>query len=135
MDKDGAKASSYIDLTSLFKAVHQNIEKIPIKKCFEEFTKMQTLDENNLYKCPKCKQNIAANNKIELYQLPNILIIQLKRFEKGQKMKTFIDFPLEDLDISQFLSKSSPNISQQLINYDLFAVSNHYGELEFGHYY
>ena len=49
-------------------------------------------------------------------------------------MKTFIDFPLEDLDISQFLSKSSPNISQQLINYDLFAVSNHYGELEFGHY-
>ena len=123
-----------IDLTSLFKAVHQNIEKIPIKKCFEEFTKMQTLDENNLYKCPKCKQNIAANNKIELYQLPNILIIQLKRFEKGQKMKTFIDFPLEDLDISQFLSKSSPNISQQLINYDLFAVSNHYGELEFGHY-
>ena len=121
------------NLISVFKTAHQEIEKISIDKCFEEFTKIQTLDENNLYNCPKCKQNIAANNSIELYKIPNILIIQLKRFKNGQKIKTFIDFPIRNLDISPFISQSSPNFSTK-IKYDLFAVSNHYGELEFGHY-
>ena len=88
------------DLISLFKTFNENIERISINKCFEEFTKIQTLDENNLYKCPKCKLSIAANNKIELYKIPKILIIQLKRFENGQKIKTFIEFPIKNLDIS-----------------------------------
>ena len=127
-------AYNKIDLSNLFKHAHQNIEKISINKCFEEFTKVQTLDENNLYKCPKCKENIAARNKIELYKIPKILIIQLKRFENGQKIKTFIDFPIKNLDISSFISNSSQHISTPTIKYDLFAVSNHYGELEYGHY-
>ena len=122
------------DLCPLFKSAHQNFEKISINKCFEEFTKLQTLDENNLYKCPKCKESIAAKNKIELYQIPKILIIQLKRFENGQKIKTFIDFPLKNLDISPFMSPSSPTCSDSNYKYDLFAISNHYGELEYGHY-
>ena len=123
------------DLTAEFKNLNQNIERISINKCLEEFTKIQTLDENNLYKCPKCHENIAANNKIELYQIPKILIIQLKRFENAQKIKTFIDFPIKNLDISQFISQSSNYFENNtLIKYDLFAVSNHYGELEYGHY-
>ena len=85
-----------IDLCHLFKLAHQNIEKISINKCFEEFTKVQTLDENNLYKCPKCKENIAAKNKIELYKIPKILIIQLKRFENGQKKKNLYRFPYQE---------------------------------------
>ena len=127
-------AYNKIDLSNLFKHAHQNIEKISINKCFEEFTKVQTLDENNLYKCPKCKENIAARNKIELYKIPKILLIQLKRFENGQKIKTFIDFPIKNLDISSFISNSSQHYSTPTIKYDLFAVSNHYGELEYGHY-
>ena len=123
-----------IDLSPLFKVAHQNFEKISINKCFEEFTKVQTLDENNLYMCPKCKIDIAAKNKIELYKIPKILIIHLKRFENGQKIKTFIDFPINNLDISPFISRSSPHHSNPSIKYDLFAVSNHYGELEYGHY-
>ena len=123
-----------IDLCPLFRIAHQNIEKISINDCFEEFTKLQTLDENNLYRCPKCKENIAANNKMELYKIPKILIIQLKRFENGQKIKTFIDFPIKNLDITQYISQSSPHFSSPSMKYDLFAVSNHYGELEYGHY-
>ena len=122
------------DLCSLFRIAHQNIEKISINDCFEEFTKLQTLDENNLYRCPKCKENIAANNKMELYKIPKILIIQLKRFENGQKIKTFIDFPIKNLDITQYISQYSPHFSSPSMKYDLFAVSNHYGELEYGHY-
>ena len=122
------------DLCPLFKVVHQNFEKISINKCFEDFTKEQTLDENNLYTCPNCENKIAAKNKIELYKIPKILIIHLKRFENGQKIKTFIDFPVNGLDISPFISRSSPHHSNPSIKYDLFAVSNHYGELEYGHY-
>lgn len=95
---------------------------------------MKILDEKNLDKCPNCEENIATRNKIELYKPPKILMIQLKRFEKGKKIKTFIDFPIKNLDISLFISNSSKYYSTYPVKYDLFAVSNHSGELENGHY-
>jgi len=126
-----------IDLCDIFKPAHriiENLEKISINKCFEEFTKVKILDEKNLDKCPNCEENIATRNKIELYKPPKILMIQLKRFEKGKKIKTFIDFPIKNLNISLFISNSSKYYSTYPIKYDLFAVSNHSGELENGHY-
>jgi len=58
----------------------------------------------------------------------------LKRFSYKNKywrdkLDTLIDFPLENLDLSPYrLCQSSCAV------YDLFAVSNHYGELGGGHY-
>ena len=45
-------------------------------------------------------------------------------------MDDMIDYPIEGLDMSKHIlnSKGEPQI------YDLFAVSNHYGSLNFGHY-
>ena len=70
------------------------------------------------------------------------MIISLKRFKTsrtskygfggGQKLDTLVDFPLEHLDMAPFVlskkQKSAPLI------YDLFAVSNHFGSVGFGHY-
>ena len=124
-----------IDLWPFFQKMYDNyFGKISIDKCFEEFTKEEEFDADNLWKCSKCHNSIPAKNKIEIYQTPKILIIQLKRFKNDEKIKTFVEFPLTNLDISRFVSHNKSKYNGLNKKYDLFAVANHYGELEYGHY-
>lgn len=52
----------------------------------------------------------------------------------GQKIDIDIDFPLESLDLTKHvIGKQHQEDGQKLI-YDLYAVSNHYGNMGFGHY-
>lgn len=48
---------------------------------------------------------MEATKKLELYRLPKILVIALKRFKNRNyyrdKNGAFVDFPMQDLDISQ----------------------------------
>ena len=124
-----------IDLWYFFQKMYDNyFGKISIDKCFEEFTKEEEFDADNLWKCSKCHNNIPAKNKIEIYQTPKILIIQLKRFKNNEKINTFVEFPLTNLDISRFVSHNKSKYNGLNKKYDLFAVANHYGGLEYGHY-
>ena len=102
---------------------------IKLEKLFEEYSKEEKLDKENKYKCENCKEELEANKKIEIYHIPKILIIHLKRFNNNKKINTFIEFPLTDLNINPFI-KSSDTVSK----YDLFGVINHFGSLEYGHY-
>ena len=122
-----------INLTDICDEIYQKSknEKISIEKCFEEFSKEEKLDRDNLWKCPNCNQSLQANKKIELYNTPKILIIHLKRFDNNKKINTLIDFPLTNLDLKKYLSnKNIVNHSK----YNLFGVINHFGSLEYGHY-
>ena len=128
-------SSENLDLFSFFQKIYENyFEKIDLDKCFEEFSREEIFDNDNLWKCSKCNQNIAAKNKIEIYQIPKILIIQLKRFENNQKIENIVEFPIKNLDISKFVSPSKSKNVKIPKKYDLFAVANHYGRLEYGHY-
>ena len=71
-----------------------------------------------------------ANKKIELYNLPKILIIHLKRFNNNRKINTLINFPLENLSLDNYINKLKKGNNK----YDLFGVINHYGNLSYGHY-
>ena len=67
---------------------------------------------------------------MELYKLPKILILHLKRFKIEtiiKKNTAKINFPEEGLDMSPFF-QGEDGI------YDLFAVINHYGNVGYGHY-
>lgn len=46
------------------------------------------------------------------------------------KLETYVDFPIEGLDLSKYILSSSG----EALVYDLFAVSNHFGSTGFGHY-
>jgi ubiquitin carboxyl-terminal hydrolase 4/11/15 len=107
-----------------------NSAHINIYDCFEQLTKPERLDEQNEWYCPKCKQFQRANKKIDIYKTPNILIIQLKRFNNRRKIDTTVDFPINNLDISKYvISKNNDELK-----YDLFAIGNHFGSMGFGHY-
>ena len=62
-----------------------------------------------------------------------MLIINLKRFRGTQsKQNTLVNFPKDGLDMSEFVV-SRDNPPHRPV-YDLFAVSNHIGQLSAGHY-
>jgi ubiquitin C-terminal hydrolase len=84
--------------------------------------------------CPKCKDFRVSLKKIEIWKVPNILVVHIKRFmytkTKRGKIRTRLDFPMRDWNLSKLISgeQKHPPI------YDLFAVCNHEGTLGQGHY-
>ncbi|ELK17027.1 Ubiquitin carboxyl-terminal hydrolase 11 [Pteropus alecto] len=88
--------------------------------------------------CPSCKQHQLATKKLDLWKLPETLIIHLKRFSytkfSREKLDTLVEFPIRDLDFSEFVIKPQNESAPELYKYDLIAVSNHYGGLRDGHY-
>eukprot|EP01132_Coremiostelium_polycephalum_P003176 gene3176-3975_t len=108
--------------------------EINLNDCFSLFTKSEKLGPNDTWYCPQCKEHIeGSNKKLEIWKTPKILIIHLKRFyfyQRHEKINAYIDFPLDNLDLSKWvLNKSGvPPI------YQLYAVSNHMGNMGTGHY-
>jgi ubiquitin carboxyl-terminal hydrolase 4/11/15 len=111
---------------------NERADGIEVIECFKNFIKLETLETNNEWFCPDCKNHVKATKKMEIFNSPNILIIHLKRFKNTSKIDTLVKFPLEDLDISDFVINKK-NGEEKFI-YDLFAVANHFGSINFGHY-
>ena len=84
---------------------------------------------------------MQATKTLELYRVPKVLIISLKRFKAsksrygfgGQKIDTLVDFPLEGLDMRPFVLMPEQRNSDNLL-YDCFGISNHFGGVGGGHY-
>lgn len=106
-----------------------------------------------------CKQHLPPLKKMDIWAAPDVLLIHLKRFQytQGQyyvhrdKISDVVDFPVDGLDLTQFVKGNNTIINSldPLINghhvlgpidepappiYDLYAVSHHSGSLHGGHY-
>ncbi|XP_034152468.1 ubiquitin carboxyl-terminal hydrolase 8 [Esox lucius] len=108
--------------------------KCSLQDCLKLFSKEEKLSENNKVFCRHCKAHRDSTKKLEIWKVPPIVLVHLKRFSyEGrwkQKLQTTVDVPLENLDLSQYVI--GPRTS--LKRYNLFGVSNHYGGLDGGHY-
>ncbi|XP_075714166.1 ubiquitin carboxyl-terminal hydrolase 8 [Rhinoderma darwinii] len=107
--------------------------KCSLQDCLKSFSKEEKLTDNNRFFCSNCKTRRDSMKKIEIWKLPPVLLVHLKRFSYDgrwkQKLQTCVDFPLEHLDLSQYVI--GPKTFKR---YSLFGVSNHYGGLDGGHY-
>jgi ubiquitin C-terminal hydrolase len=98
----------------------------------------EILKGNDKWYCGKCKQHVVATKKMEIWSCPDYLIIHLKRFSHsrgmfgGRKINNLIQFPLEGLDLTNYLLNNKETNKKTI--YDLYAVSNHFGSLNGGHY-
>ena len=83
--------------------------------------------------CPACKKHQQATKKFDLWSLPSILVISLKRFSYNRywrdKLDTQVEFPTASLDMAPYVI----NANHGPAIYDLIAVSNHYGGMGGGH--
>jgi ubiquitin C-terminal hydrolase len=110
-----------------------------------------TLQEN--YKCHNCDKFVVAFKKMEINKFPQILAINLKRFRydnlgnfgrvrvsrrndfgayngssfSGEKNECFVEFSIHNLDLTKYNKGNK-------LSYELFAVCNHSGKLDSGHY-
>ena len=51
------------------------------------------------------------------------------------KLDEQVDYPLNDLDMTPYVINAKNGLNEDVqLMYDLYAVSNHYGSLSFGHY-
>jgi len=133
MEEEAKKVENLLEYVNIdFKVSKEKTNKnLDVLDCFKNFVKLEKLEANNEWYCPHCKNHVRATKKMEIYNAPNILIIHLKRFKNNSKIDTLIDFPVDDLDISEFVVNKTEG---ENFNYELFAVSNHFGSMGFGHY-
>ncbi|XP_020568270.1 inactive ubiquitin carboxyl-terminal hydrolase 50 [Oryzias latipes] len=107
--------------------------KCSIQDCLALFFKQTVLTGGEQAMCSVCglKRETAIVTCVD--RTPEILVLHLKRFgSKGKsqvKLRTNVLFFMK-LDLSQFLSGLVPNES----SYHLYAVVNHTGHLNMGHY-
>ena len=111
-------------------------DKLTLNQCIREFLMLESV-ENTWFCKEYCNTQTYAARQIQLSSLPPVLIIQLKRFttENGhrRKLNKFVEFPLNNLDLSGLLSNKSGSSKSAI--YYLVAVSNHIGSsIHSGHY-
>jgi ubiquitin carboxyl-terminal hydrolase 8 len=106
--------------------------------------------------CPQCKVKRRASKRLSLARLPPVLMVHFKRFEANgrfsDKIDTFVDFPMKSLDLTNYMPPPlPPGVDKSQLNgglplsledprsqlppyrYDLYGVTNHYGNLSSGH--
>ena len=127
---------------------------ISLQDCLDEFTKEEQLGEDDPWYCPQCKKHQQATKKFDLWSVPDVLVVHLKRFSNSRalrdKIEAFVDFPIEGLDLTELVQERK--IAKQLqdegvdiaqlkfgdldepLLYDLYAVDEHRGGLGGGHY-
>lgn len=107
---------------------------VSIDDCFQFFTEKEHLDEDNQWFCPKCRNHVCAEKKMDIWSCGRVLVIQLKRFigsgYSAKKLNAEVDFPAV-LDMSQYITGPQKDTDMR---YRLYAVSEHMGGLGGGHY-
>ncbi|KAB2065688.1 hypothetical protein ES319_A09G106200v1 [Gossypium barbadense] len=110
-------------------------ESVSLYKCLQAFLMEEPLGPEDMWYCPRCKEHRQASKKLDLWRLPEIVVIHLKRFSYNRflknKLETYVDFPIDNLDLSNYIGSRNGELSNR---YMLYAVSNHYGSMGGGHY-
>jgi ubiquitin carboxyl-terminal hydrolase 8 len=96
--------------------------------CFDYYVKGEIIEN---YRDDETNETVNIKKKILFWSLPNILAIDLKRFNsRFQKNQIFVKFPLDELDLSQYVIGYKKNNYK----YELYGVCNHSGGVMGGHY-
>lgn len=125
-----------------------------ISSSFAALSNEEILSGDDQWYCSCCKEHRDIKKKMEIYSVPKIFFIQLKRFQQRRGMNNsgrtgmfghmyaqiagqekndaFVDFPIEGLDMRPYV-KNLAN-EEKPVYYDLIGVSNHFGSLNGGHY-
>ncbi|PFH37728.1 hypothetical protein BESB_000700 [Besnoitia besnoiti] len=119
-----------------------------ISDCLRMFAEQERLDADNMWYCSSCKDHVQAYKKLDLWKMPKILILHLKRFHNisrftRSKIGTRVTFPYKTgdyLDMTPYILPKSLELTRTTDQgfaplYELVAVNVHSGELGGGHYF
>jgi hypothetical protein len=107
---------------------------VELEQCLEKFSEEEALDAENTWYCDKCKEHRQATKKLQIWSLPPVLVLHIKRFSAQgmwrRKNDTPVNFPYT-IDLRPFVLHFPDDVDT---TYELQAVSNHYGSTGGGHY-
>ncbi|KAM0752242.1 hypothetical protein T439DRAFT_299975 [Meredithblackwellia eburnea MCA 4105] len=123
----------------------RGIGRVDLQQCISAFVREEILEKDDAWNCPRCKVPRKASKKLTLSRLPPILVIHLKRFSiRGpfsDKLETQVHYPLSGLDLTNHMPPPLMEKRPAALTsppkgyvYDLYGVTNHYGNLSSGHY-
>lgn len=110
-----------------------------IYDCLDQYISPELMENENAWFNEKTQQKENVYKKISFWNFPKIIVFTFKRFltefskERGiqmSKKNDFIQFPLQDLDLSKYVRGYNP----QKYKYDLYGICNHIGDISDGHY-
>lgn len=111
-----------------------NDKRITLEDCLELFTTNERLGKDDPWYCSICKKHRRAWKKFDIWKLPKVIVIHLKRFQftkrSRSKLNYFVEYPITGLNLDRFVI----NPECKGYTYNLFAISNHIGGLSGGHY-
>jgi ubiquitin carboxyl-terminal hydrolase 8 len=132
--------SRTFDSYSILQLPTPNIKISNIYNCLDLLWSTETLtdytiDSTNIFESSSSLQNSSITNMVVLktYYLwltPKILILNLKKYNTHNKFNTYIDIP-HNLNLTKYLYDGCTDKPI----YTLYAICNHDGDMNQGHYY
>ena len=96
--------------------------------CFNHYVDGEIIEN---YIDETTNEKVDIRKKILFWSFPNILAIDLKRFNnRFQKNQIYVTFPLDNLDLSPYVI----GYKKENYKYELYGVCNHSGGVMGGHY-
>ena len=81
----------------------------------QAFLQPEQLGADDSWYCPRCKAHVQAAKKLDLWTLPEVLIVHLKRFSYSVRRRTKLDnpvsFPVRSLDMGRFVMRGQVGAS------------------------
>lgn len=111
--------------------IPKNNKSPSLTDCFNLYVEGEVLNGDNAWFNEEKNVKINIRKKIQFWSLPNILVIDFKRFNNMfQKNQVLITFPFDNLDLSNYVI----GYKKEKYKYELYGVCNHSGGLSGGHY-
>jgi ubiquitin C-terminal hydrolase len=111
-------------------SVPTEMESISLYDCLDTVFGEEVLDESNRWINPETKELQDVIKKTSIWNIPYILVVNLKKYTATSKLHHPINIP-HTLDMSEYIHSLVETNSE----YVLYAVCNHTGSLTSGHYY
>ncbi|KAG0254701.1 ubiquitin-specific protease doa4 [Mortierella polycephala] len=135
--KTSTTYNAFMYLSLPIKAKTSGRQSQTLLSCLNAFVEPEVMDGDNAWNCPNCKKPRKATKQLTISRVPDVLMIQLKRFSSDgpfkNKIKAMVQYPIQNLDLTKYLPKRQSNGAAESAIFDLYAVSNHSGESEHGY--
>ncbi|XP_062314466.1 ubiquitin carboxyl-terminal hydrolase 21 isoform X1 [Osmerus eperlanus] len=106
---------------------------VSLKECLDLFSQEEKLDKENAPMCERCKKRTESTKRLSIQRFPQVIVIHLNRFAMSRysicKSTVCVSFPLTNLNLGPY----GPADCGPIL-YDLYAMCNHSGTVNMGHY-